>query len=205
MKFSDELRAAADDLWAAQHQHPFVRGIADGTVEPAAFARYVRQDYLFLVSGVKPVTDTGSPDGAVHEDVDVGIVLGGFRCPRQRALSPRDDSLDHFIRNAEGGRTFGGIENAQSGVRANRVFLRRAGTIIFTVTIVLWLLLTFPKAAPGESQVDASIAGKLANGLADDVVTATCLATTAPVVDTSRRAAPMRSDAIASASTSITM
>lgn len=49
MTFSDELRAAADDLWAAQHEHPFVRGIADGTVDPAAFARYVRQDYLFLV------------------------------------------------------------------------------------------------------------------------------------------------------------
>ncbi|MBS7671471.1 ferrous iron transporter B [Croceicoccus gelatinilyticus] len=46
------------------------------------------------------------------------------------------------------------------------IFLRRAGTIIFTVTIVLWLLLSFPQAAPGEDQVDASIAGKLANGLA---------------------------------------
>ncbi len=46
------------------------------------------------------------------------------------------------------------------------VFLRRAGTIIFMVTVVLWLLLSFPKAAPGESQVDASFAGKLANGLA---------------------------------------
>lgn len=46
------------------------------------------------------------------------------------------------------------------------IFLRRAGTIIFTVTVVLWVLLNFPKAAPGESQVDASIAGRLANGLA---------------------------------------
>jgi ferrous iron transport protein B len=45
------------------------------------------------------------------------------------------------------------------------VFLRRAGTIIFMVTIVLWLLLSFPKAAPGESQVDASIAGHIADGL----------------------------------------
>jgi ferrous iron transport protein B len=45
------------------------------------------------------------------------------------------------------------------------IFLRRAGTIIFTVTVVLWLLLSFPKAAPGESQVDASFAGKIANGL----------------------------------------
>jgi ferrous iron transport protein B len=46
------------------------------------------------------------------------------------------------------------------------VFLRRAGTIIFMVTVVLWLLLSFPKAGPGEDQVDASIAGKMANGLA---------------------------------------
>ena len=46
------------------------------------------------------------------------------------------------------------------------IFLRRAGTIIFMVTIVLWLLLNFPRAAPGEDQVDASLAGHLANGLA---------------------------------------
>ena len=46
------------------------------------------------------------------------------------------------------------------------IFLRRAGTIIFMVTVVLWLLLNFPRAAPGEDQVDASIAGHIANGLA---------------------------------------
>ncbi|AKH43976.1 ferrous iron transport protein B [Altererythrobacter atlanticus] len=46
------------------------------------------------------------------------------------------------------------------------VFLRRAGTIIFTVTMILWLLLSFPKAGPGEDQVDASFAGQIANGLA---------------------------------------
>ncbi len=46
------------------------------------------------------------------------------------------------------------------------IFLRRAGTIIFMVTVVLWLLLNFPRAAEGENQVDASFAGKIANGLA---------------------------------------
>ena len=45
------------------------------------------------------------------------------------------------------------------------VFLRRAGTIIFTVTVVLWALLSFPQAAPGESQSEASIAGHIASGL----------------------------------------
>ena len=43
------------------------------------------------------------------------------------------------------------------------VFLRRAGTIIFMVTIVLWVLLSFPRAAPGENQMDASIAGSVAD------------------------------------------
>ncbi len=46
------------------------------------------------------------------------------------------------------------------------IFLRRAGTIIFAATIILWLLLSFPKAGPGESQVDASIAGRIGNGIA---------------------------------------
>ncbi len=46
------------------------------------------------------------------------------------------------------------------------IFLRRAGTMIFAVTVVLWLLLNFPRAGEGQNQVDASIAGRLANGLA---------------------------------------
>ena len=46
------------------------------------------------------------------------------------------------------------------------IFLRRAGTIIFMVTAVLWVLLNFPRAGAGENQVDVSIAGKIANGLA---------------------------------------
>jgi len=45
------------------------------------------------------------------------------------------------------------------------IFLRRAGTIIFTATVALWVLLSFPVAQPGQSQVDASFAGKIANGL----------------------------------------
>ena len=45
------------------------------------------------------------------------------------------------------------------------VFLRRAGTIIFAATVILWLLLTFPKAEPGESQLDASAAGHIASAM----------------------------------------
>ena len=46
------------------------------------------------------------------------------------------------------------------------IFLRRAGTIIFQVTVVLWLLLNFPRAEAGQDQVNASLAGHIANGVA---------------------------------------
>jgi ferrous iron transport protein B len=47
------------------------------------------------------------------------------------------------------------------------IFLRRAGTIILASTIILWVLLSFPKTDPasGISQIDYSIAGRIANGL----------------------------------------
>ncbi len=45
------------------------------------------------------------------------------------------------------------------------VFLRRAGTIIFAATVILWLLLTFPKAEPGENQLDASFAGQISSAI----------------------------------------
>lgn len=47
--FTDELRQAADDLWQAQFDHPFIRGIADGTIDPDRFRFYIRQDYLYLI------------------------------------------------------------------------------------------------------------------------------------------------------------
>jgi len=47
--FSAELRAVAADVWEAQHAHPFVTGIGDGTLSADRFAHWVRQDHLFLV------------------------------------------------------------------------------------------------------------------------------------------------------------
>jgi thiaminase (transcriptional activator TenA) len=46
---SEELRRAADPIWRAQHDHPFVRGIGDGTLDLERFRFWVRQDYRFLI------------------------------------------------------------------------------------------------------------------------------------------------------------
>jgi ferrous iron transport protein B len=47
------------------------------------------------------------------------------------------------------------------------LFLRRAGTIIFASTIILWALLSFPQTPDGskQSQAEYSIAGRIAGGL----------------------------------------
>ena len=47
--FSADLRAAAAEIWEAQHRHPFVRGIGDGTLDPDRFRFWIRQDYLLLI------------------------------------------------------------------------------------------------------------------------------------------------------------
>ena len=48
-RFTDRLHALAGEVWRAQHEHPFVRGIGDGTLDLERFKHWVRQDYLFLV------------------------------------------------------------------------------------------------------------------------------------------------------------
>jgi len=47
-RLSDRLRRAAEPIWRAQHDHPFVRAIGAGTVDREQFKLWVRQDYLFL-------------------------------------------------------------------------------------------------------------------------------------------------------------
>ncbi|HWP28828.1 MAG TPA: thiaminase II [Chloroflexota bacterium] len=48
-RFTDHLRALAEPIWRAQHEHPFVRGIGDGTLPADRFQHWVRQDYRFLI------------------------------------------------------------------------------------------------------------------------------------------------------------
>jgi thiaminase/transcriptional activator TenA len=46
--FTTGLRAAAGPIWRQQAAHPFLRGLADGTLPAAKFLFYTRQDAVFL-------------------------------------------------------------------------------------------------------------------------------------------------------------
>jgi thiaminase (transcriptional activator TenA) len=48
MTLTDQLRDAVTGIWDAQLEHPFVRGLGDGTLDEERFKRWVRQDYLYL-------------------------------------------------------------------------------------------------------------------------------------------------------------
>ncbi len=53
MKTTQRLLAATEDIWAAYHDHPFVLGIQDGTLDREKFRYYIIQDYLYLEEYLK--------------------------------------------------------------------------------------------------------------------------------------------------------
>lgn len=55
----DRLRQGAGPLWTGYVDHPFVRGLRDGTLPQAAFRRYLTQDYLFLIHFVRAYALSG--------------------------------------------------------------------------------------------------------------------------------------------------
>ena len=48
-RFSNHLRKLVEPIWDAQHNHPFVRGVGDGTLDLEKLKHWVRQDYVYLI------------------------------------------------------------------------------------------------------------------------------------------------------------
>ena len=91
MAFSDELLEAGGDIWAAQFDHPFVRELAAGDLDEAAFRRWLGQDYRYLfdyarayaVAGAKAraeapmATLLGGADAVLNEELDLHRSFAG--------------------------------------------------------------------------------------------------------------------------------
>ncbi|WP_440764131.1 thiaminase II [Natronorubrum sp. DTA7] len=60
MGFSDRLLEDGDRIWAAQKDHPFVRELAAGTLDEAAFQHWVKQDYRYLLDYARLFSIAGS-------------------------------------------------------------------------------------------------------------------------------------------------
>ena len=48
MTLTERLMASVSDFWSEYNNHPFVKGIETGTLDPAKFRHYIIQDYLYL-------------------------------------------------------------------------------------------------------------------------------------------------------------
>jgi thiaminase/transcriptional activator TenA len=101
--FSSAMRAAAADVWEAQHAHPFVRGIGDGTLAVERFEHYVRQDYLFLVEYARMLAlgAARAPDLAtMRRFADLAQAILGEEMELHRAFA-REFGIDETELEAE--------------------------------------------------------------------------------------------------------
>ena len=53
MSTVERLLKATEDIWAGYHEHPFVQGIKNGTLDREKFRRYIIQDYWYLMDYTK--------------------------------------------------------------------------------------------------------------------------------------------------------
>ena len=78
--FTEHLVESNRDLWAAMAGHPFVLGLADGTLPESALQAWVQQDRIFVVQERRVVAALwahGLPSrlDALLADLDRGLVL----------------------------------------------------------------------------------------------------------------------------------
>jgi thiaminase len=78
--FTEHLVESNRDLWMAMAGHPFVLGLADGTLPDGALQAWVQQDRIFVVEErrvVAALRDYGLPSrlDALLADLDRGLVL----------------------------------------------------------------------------------------------------------------------------------
>jgi len=49
MLFSDRVFQAVEPVWESYLEHPFVKGIGEGTLDKDKFIHYLKQDYVYLI------------------------------------------------------------------------------------------------------------------------------------------------------------
>ena len=73
MSFSDELLDEGEQIWQAQYEHPFVRELAEGALDPEAFETWVRQDYRYLLDYARTYAIAGTK---ARDEATMAYLLG---------------------------------------------------------------------------------------------------------------------------------
>ena len=91
MTLSTHLEAIGRPLLDEQLEHPTVRGIADGSLDPAVFRSWLEQDFLFLLDYVRVFSRLAwqAPDAHLGDLVDLAheTLHGELTCT-DRSPSP---------------------------------------------------------------------------------------------------------------------
>ncbi|WP_416897229.1 MAG: thiaminase II [Minwuia sp.] len=114
MRLFDRLRDACRDDWQAYIDHPFVAGMADGSLPEAAFRHYLVQDYLFLIHFARAwalavykadnLADMRAASEVVHGILDVEMKLHVDYCagfgisPAEMEAAPEADETMAYTR-----------------------------------------------------------------------------------------------------------
>jgi thiaminase (transcriptional activator TenA) len=100
MSFFAETRRQADPIWQAVFDHPFVRGIGDGTLPLERFRYYLGQDYKYIIryAQMRAVAVAKARDiSAMRTFADgVNFILNGEALFHRHAAEYLGTSVDDF-------------------------------------------------------------------------------------------------------------
>lgn len=83
MKFSEQIHAAIEPVWQRCYEHPFLRGLANGTLPTDKFKFYLLQDNQYLDAFIK-----------LHQALAKKMPTKEMAAPLLEALKPGDNEID---------------------------------------------------------------------------------------------------------------
>ncbi|MEC0369748.1 thiaminase II [Paenibacillus chibensis] len=114
-RFTEELRSAADPIFQAILDHPFVRGIAEGTLRKEQLMHYVKQDFEYLNAYIRiyGIAISRCADRSVMAlfNEQISFILNSETHPHQNFCEvagvtyeqlqgyPLAPSADHYVRH----------------------------------------------------------------------------------------------------------
>ncbi len=134
MKFTDRLFKAIEPVWNSYLEHPFVKGIGEGTVDKEKFIHYMKQDYVYLIEYSRVFAIGSSKANDLHTMTIFANLLHGtmnFEMDLHREYAERFGISNKELEETEPSATMtaytsymisqsqrGGVENAIAAVLA---------------------------------------------------------------------------------------